>query len=459
MEHLLHYIWKHRIFPLHPLCSTDGRAIEVIHPGLHNHDAGPDFFNSKVKIDGELWVGNVEIHTRASDWFRHHHNTDPAYDNVILHVVEDADMDIPYPTSSRGMIPQLQLPIPSKIQTRYDELVKSDQLPRCRDIISQQPSLIIHNWLSALQVERLGQQTQQIMQRREKCTMDWEKTCFITIARNFGFGINGDALEAWAHSIPSNAIAKHRDNLFQIEAIFFGQAGLLNPEDNNPAIKSSKNTFAVVQNDGDNDYFTRLRQEYKFLQQKFTISSINPTLFRFARLRPQNFPHIRITQLAMLYFEQRLNFSNILNAESIEDFYQLFDTHVSSFWQTHFTFTSQESAPANRKLSNSSKDLLIINSIVPLLFAYGKYKGNEQLCERGMTLLSQIRPENNNVTRAWQEAGIDCESAADSQALIQLTRNYCETNGCLRCRFGHEFIRKNPNFLNEKEQDPPLIKH
>ena len=447
MEHLLHYVWKHKLLPLRELHTTDGRLVDVIHSGLHNRDAGPDFFNAKVKIGGQLWVGNVEIHLRSSDWFRHRHDTNAAYDNVILHVVETADADISYPHRPQQAIPQLELPIPDVVRQRYAALTANDTLPYCRDIVARQPRLTIHSWLSALQVERLEQRTRQLMERHERCDRNWEHTLFVTLARNFGFGINGAALEQWARSIPLTAVAKHRDDLFQIEAIFFGQSGLLETTE-----KSHKNGEFTDKINTADPYVDRLKKEYAYLRHKFEIFPMDSTIFRFARIRPQNFPHIRIAQLAMLHYEQRATFSRLISAESIEEIRSLFDVSVSPFWQTHFTFSSAESRPSKRQLSDRSKDLLIINSIAPLLFAYGRYKGDETLCERAFHLLEQVEPEQNNVTRTWANAGIDCESAADSQALIQLTRNYCEPRDCLRCRFGHEYIRRHPDFLHEADE-------
>ncbi|MDO4994079.1 MAG: DUF2851 family protein [Bacteroidales bacterium] len=437
MEQLLHYVWKHKLFPLSPLTTTDGRQVEVIHPGLHNHDAGPDFFNAKVKIGGQLWVGNVEIHSRASDWYRHHHDTDPAYANVVLHVVGDANMEIPQQGEPAQMIPQLVLPIPSDVRENYDRLSRHDGMPRCRAVLGTLPTLTIHSWMSALQVERLEERTTQVMERRSRLGMDWEATLFVTLARTFGFGINGDAMEQWAQSVPLSAVGKHRDDLFQIEAIFLGQAGLLEAAHDVP-------------------YFVRLQKEYAYLRHKFTLIPLSADRWRFARLRPQNFPYLRIAQLAMLYYERRLNFSCLLEAKDAESLRNLLQTHVSEFWQTHYTFDSETSSqPSDRRLSDTSIDSVIINAVVPILFAYGRYKSDEQLCERSLQLLESLKPENNNIVRAWARACVVSESAADTQALIHLTRQYCEPHNCLRCRFGYEYLRRTPDFLAENPENQP----
>lgn len=441
MEQLLHYVWKHKLFPLSPLTTTDGRLVEVVHPGLHNHDAGPDFFNAKVKIGGQLWVGNVEIHDRASDWYRHHHDQNPAYDNVVLHVVGVADMDIPYPdgpssASAQGvrLIPQLELPVPTEVRQNYDRLVQEDAQPRCRRVVGTLPSLTVHGWLSALQVERLEQRTQQVQVRRQQLGMDWEATFFVTLARTFGFGINGDAMEQWAYNVPLHAVAKHRDDLFQVEAIFFGQAGLLESPYDAP-------------------YFSRLQTEYAYLRHKFSLTPMDPHLWRFARLRPQNLPYVRIAQLAMLYHEQRLNFSRIIEAADLDQLYGLLQTHVSEFWQTHYSFSSQPSPLSDRRLTDASLRSLVINAVVPILFSYGRYKSEEQLCERALTLLEQMPPEANHIVREWAAAGVKSDNAGDTQALIHLTRQYCEPRNCLRCRFGYEYLRRTPDFLREDPAD------
>ena len=225
MEELLHYTWKHRLLPLGELTTTDGRRVEVIDPGLHNRNAGPDFFNAKVRVGETLWVGNVEIHTRATDWYQHGHDRDPRYDNVVLHVCETIDGDV---TNSKGeYIPQMQLSVPTTVREHYEELLKTDQYPPCYRIIPELSRLTVHAWMAALQTERLEQKTEAIRQRAERLNGSWEDAYFVTLARNYGFGINGDAFEQWAYHVPLNVVGHHRDDLFQIEAIFMGQAGLL----------------------------------------------------------------------------------------------------------------------------------------------------------------------------------------------------------------------------------------
>lgn len=431
MEQLLHYVWKHKIFPLRELRTTDGRRVEVLNPGVHNTDAGPDFTGAKVKIEETVWAGNVEIHTKTSDWFRHHHEVDARYENIILHVATEVDQQLFYPDGKE--IPQLQLDVPPFVKENYNELIRNDFQPRCRDVVQHLPVFLIHNWMTSLTLERFEERTRQIMARREVLDKNWEDTLFVTLARNFGFGINGDAFEQWAHSIPMHTVAKHRDSLFQIEAIFFGQAGLLS-------------------SDIPDDYYQDLQKEYRYLRQKFSLTPIAPTAWKFLRLRPQNFPHIRIAQLAMLYYEQRLNLSRLVNADSTEAVEALLLTHVSDYWRTHYTFGGQTSKPIDKQLSPASLHLVVINSVAPMLFAYGKYKSDQTLCDRAFALWEQTPPENNRIIRDWASAGITCEHAADSQALIQLHRHYCQPRDCLRCKFGYEYLRRTPDFLREDDK-------
>ena len=438
MEELIYYVWRHKIFPLSGLKTTDGQEVEVIDPGLQNRGSGPDFFNSKVKIGGQLWVGNVEMHVRASDWFRHHHDTDQAYNNVVLHVVGESDMQVPYPDGSGRLIPQLVLPVPDEVKENYDQLVRSDAFPRCFKEVPSFAPLTVHSWLSALQVERLDERSEAIKDRWELLGRNWEETFFVSVARNFGFGKNGDAFEAWAKSFPLISLGKHRDSLFQIEAVFFGQAGLL-----------------AEAHDDFGDYYTKLRSEYLFLSHKFGLKPVSPSLWTH-KVRPENFPEVRLAQLAMLYFKGNLSMSSLVNAKELDSMRTLFKGGVSDYWHTHFKFKNEESPESEKQLSDTSADLIVMNTVVPFLFAYGRYKGDDELCDRSFDLMEQLRPEKNRYIRLWEEAGISCESAADSQALMQLSKNYCEKRNCLRCRFGYEYIKRNPDFLKEETSSPTL---
>lgn len=420
MEQLLHYVWKHKIFPLKELKTTTGQQVEVIDTGLANTDAGPDFFNAKLKLDGVLWIGNIEIHERSSDWFKHGHHADTGYNSVILHIASEIDTEISRSNGER--IPQIQLICPEAVRTNYKELLETDSYPPCYRIIPSLPPFTAHSWMTALQMERFEQKATLLNERLKRCQGNWEDAFFITLARNFGFGLNGDAFETWAHRLPFRAVDKHRNDLFQIEAIFFGQAGIL--EDS----------------DGDG-YYLRLKKEYTYLQHKFGLIPMDASLWRFLRLRPANFPHIRIAQLACLYHRAYGLLSRIMETETLQGVRDILKGGTSEYWLTHYTFGG--SSPSRPKaLSNTSLDLLIINTVVTFLYAYGLHKGNPVLCARAGSFLEELKAENNYITRMWEQYGMKASNAADSQALIQLKKEYCDKKKCLYCRIGYEYLKR-----------------
>ncbi len=411
------------------LHTSDGLDVEIIDPGLHNRNAGPDFFNAKVRIGSTLWVGNVELHLRSQDWYAHGHDHDNSYNNVVLHVTCNADADVV--TSDGRRLPQLVVQIPAMVKEHYEELLHADRYPPCYKIIPNLGSLLVHSWMAALQTERLEQKTEAIRQRAERSNGSWEDAFFQTLARNFGFGINGDAFELWAQSIPMNTVGKHRDDLFQVEAIFMGQAGLLEPD----SIAGSHREAAISEG-----YFNRLRKEYLYMQHKFGLQPIAHQLWRFMRLRPQNFPYIRIAQLATLYHERHTNLSTLLECKTADDLRSLLATRATPYWQTHYCFGA-ESTQSDKKLSAASTNLLIVNTAIPMMFAVGRHRHNEELCDRAFELLEHMKAEKNHIITMWQECGLTVKSAGDSQALIQLKREYCDRKDCLRCRFGYEYLR------------------
>ena len=405
MERLLHYVWKHKILPLRPLSTEDGQTVEVIDPGLHNHDQGPDFFNAKIRLAGTVWAGNVEVHLRSSDWYRHGHESDPAYNSVVLHVVGEVDAEVV--TQAGKTLPQVRLDIPEGIRQSYEELCRTEDYPRCHSIISSIPSIKVHPWMDALLVERLKERSEKVAERAERTGGDWERATFVTLSRSFGFGLNGDAFERWAMRIPLSAAGKHRDDLFQIEALFLGMAGLI---DDVEAQRSSQEVLL-------------LRQEYAFLKHKFSLGdAMERADWRFLRTRPSNFPSARILQIAELYHSGRAQMSSLLGAKSVEEL---------------------QTCLAVKGMTAASRRLLIINTVVPLLFAYGRHTSNEDICQRAIRLLETLPAENNYILRQWQECGLKVSTAADSQALIQLKRQYCDRIDCLRCRFGYEFLKGN----------------
>jgi hypothetical protein len=421
MEHLLQYVWMHKIFPLQLLQTTDGTSLEIIDSGLHNTDAGPDFFNAKIKLGGTIWVGNIEVHINSSDWYKHGHDRDRAYDSIILHVISNPDCEIFRPDGQ--IIPQFQLKCPDNVRLHYQELCKQDNFPRCHAIVSQLSSFQIHSWLSALQVERLEQKECAIRQRVDLCNGSWENAFFVTLARNLGFGLNGETFERWAYQLPLQSVNKHRDNLMQVEAFFFGTAGLL-------------------QEESTDEYYVSLSKEYQYLKCKFDLPKpIDAYLWRQLRLRPTNFCHVRIAQLAALYHNSESLLSRFMNVQLSTDVCSLLDVQTSSYWDTHYSFTS-ESPNNKKKWGTNAIQLIIINTLVPFLYTYGKHKGDDTLCERAMRFLEEMKPENNAIIRQWIEMGVDVENAADSQALIQLRKEYCEKRKCLYCRFGYEFLKR-----------------
>ena len=403
MERLLHYVWKHRLLPVATLTTTDGQELEVIDPGLHNRDQGPDFFNAKVRLGGTLWAGNVEVHLRSSDWYRHGHDTDPAYNSVVLHVVGEVDEEV---TTAEGKtLPQVRIDIPERIRQSYDELCRTEDYPRCHRIIPSVPTLKVHQWMDALLVERLKERSEQVAARAERTGGDWERATFVTLCRSFGFGLNGDSFERWAMRIPLQAAGKHRDDLFQVEALFLGMAGLT---DDVGTLRGEQEA-------------ERLRQEFAYLQHKFSLDEpLQRSDWRFLRTRPGNFPSVRIMQIAELYHRGKVQMSRLLEAKSVAELQECLTV---------------------RGTTAGSRRLLIINTVVPLLFAYGRHIGDEDICQRAVRLLEELPAENNYILRQWQACGLHVLTAADSQALIQLKRQYCDRTDCLRCRFGYEFLK------------------
>ena len=427
----MRYIWKHRLLPLSELKTTDGLPIEVIHPGMENRSDGPDFFNAKVKIAGTLWVGNVEIHGRASDWMLHGHDSNVRYDSVVLHVAETVDKAIV--RTDGTPIPQLELKVPQHIVDNYTELHQAEHYPPCHRIIPELSSLTLHSFLSSLLCERFEMRAAQIAQRYDAHDKNWDDALFCTLARNFGFGTNGDAFDEWSRRIDFRAVDKHADNLLQVEAIFFGQAGLLADE----AIPEYYHATLAT-----DEYYQSLCREYKFLAHKFDLHPMQYTQWRHLGMRPANFPHVRLGQLAMLYHERRVSVSKLLAASDRKAISALLEVNASEYWDTHYVFGSTTSAPMKKRVTDNAVTLLLINSVAPFYYSYGRRKDDERYCEQAALLLEQLKAENNYIIRGWSDCGLLVKHAADSQALIHLKKEYCDRRDCLRCRIGYEFLKK-----------------
>ena len=417
-ESILHYIWQNKLFVAHNLCTTDGESVEIIDVGKYNTDAGPDFFNAKIKIADTLWAGNVEIHTCSTDWVKHNHHSDKAYDNVILHVVQQVDGDVFRIDGDK--IPQLQLVYQKEIEANYEQLISEQKWIPCADKISFVPEIFIQSWKNALLTERLEQKTHAIELLLAENNQHWEEAFYITSARNFGFGTNSQAFESLAKSLPISVLGKHKDNLFQLEALLFGTAGLLAEEDTD-------------------EYALKLKQEYNFLRSKFTLNPIDGSLWKLLRLRPDNFPHIRIAQFAALIHSSSKLFSKIVENSDVDFIRSLFLCEPSAYWKTHYLFAT-ESPQKSRKLGHSSINGILINTVVPFLFSYANQKGNDKLKDRALQILEEIPGEQNSIVSAWKNVGIKSESAYDSQALLQLKKQYCDDKKCLRCRIGHKVL-------------------
>ena len=416
----MQYIWQHRLWLSEDMVTNDGRRVRVIDPGLLNTDAGPDFFNAKVEIDGHLWVGNVEIHVRASDWKRHHHDEDPAYDSVILHVVEKDDA--PVHRINGELIPQVELRVSPRFNECYNRLVNATVELPCAARIKEVPQLTITEWIEALAFERLHGKVDRVRELYDRFNGSWEDICYVMLARTLGFGINNDAFERLARVTPLRLLHKHSDSILQVEALLFGQAGLLNGAHDSET------------------YYQQLTREYAFLANKFSLRPIEGSAWRLFRSRPQNFPYRRIALLAQ-FVQGGFNLMNdILNAAGdTSALRQLFDIELSGYWTTHYSF-GKPSPCAGRALSNSSIDIVLINVVAPLYYARGEMTDDYAMTDRAIELLEDLRPERNSIVTMFQNAGIRCDNALTSQALIQLRRSYCEARKCIYCRLGHRLL-------------------
>ncbi|MCI6903350.1 MAG: DUF2851 family protein [Bacteroidales bacterium] len=422
MEKLMQYVWKHRLWRSEDMVTNTGKKVRVVDPGLLNTDAGPDFFNAKIEIDGHMWVGNVEMHYRATDWKRHHHDSDKAYDSVILHVV--AKDDAPVRRTNGELIPQLVLEVSPQFNADYASLVGATIEVPCATKIKQVPHLTIVEWVEGLAFERLHGKVERIHQLLDSFNGSWEDVCYVTLARNFGFGINNDAFERLARRTPLRLLGKHSDSVLQIEALLFGQAGMLD-----------------AQNPGMDSYYNQLCTEYAFLSNKFQLTPMEKESWKLFRIRPQNFPYRRIAMLAQFIEGGFRMMNRILEAEGEKEMRALFEVELSGYWIKHYTF-GKPNERATSTLSRSSTDIILINTVAPLLYAYGELTGNYEMTDKAIKLLEDLRAESNSIVSHFVAYGIDCPDALTSQALVQLKREYCDARKCIYCKIGHHLLSK-----------------
>lgn len=406
------------------LRATSGETVEVVDPGSHNLDAGPDFSSARLRVDGTEWGGNVEIHVKASDWRRHGHHTDKAYDTVILHVVGVDDARVERTDGSR--ILQACVAPPEEFYTRYAMLTEEMDRPTCLGWLHELPQLKITDWICTLGLERLHEKANYMKGLLEASHGDWQQAIFIALARALGFGLNGVPFELLAKSLPLNFVMRHRDNPLQVEALVFGQAGML-----------EKGPYEY------DDYYVTLCREYEFLSKKYGLQPLRADIWKYARTRPQNFPHRRLAILSSMLTDGMQLFARILEAKG--DYDMLIESlgfSASSYWLFHSRFGEAKSRlPQLVMLSRSSKEIVMINVMAPFYFAYGSLTGDVDIAERGLDLLNSIAPERNSIVSLWERHGLKPTCAFDTQALIHLRRNYCERQRCLDCRFGHCLLR------------------
>ena len=422
-EDFLHFLWKYKLFQSDSLFTEEGESIQIVNPGRHNTNAGPDFFDARIRIGDTLWAGNIEIHQRASDWNKHGHQNDPVYRNTILHVVSLSDIQVFNDLGS--CVPVLVIRWPHWIEDNYEMLIKSQDWIGCASLLYQVDPFRIKFFLNGIVIERLKQKIEAISKVLTETKGDWGETFYCMLARNFGLKENALPFEMVARSLPQSVLARHHDSLFQIEALLFGQAGLLGEE-----------LF------GD-EYYLELRKEYRFLAVKYGLKPIEGHLWKFMRMHPGNFPTIRLAQFAMLIHHSKGLFSAVIEANNLEDLQQLFMVKASDYWDNHYSF-NKPSVNRKKVFGDQIFSLIVINVVVPFYFLYGESQNKLFLKDRALVILEQMPAENNSAISRWAGAGIIAANALESQALLHLQRNYCEPRKCLDCTIGHKIIVHEP---------------
>ncbi len=428
---LLQFCWKHRLTANDNRLTTDGREVEVTDPGLQNrYSDAPDFFNAKVKINGTLWVGNVVVTDKASNWYVKGKDKKKAYDNVVLVVAGVADTEIL--TSQGQHVAVMQMEVPKGVMERYKVLVSDEGQELCHQKASENgSSLTIRAWQSALQTERMEWQTDEV-RRRVKEYGGWDAAYFVTVARCFGMGVNGDLIERLATSLPLSVLERHADDLFQLEALFIGQAGLLELE----IIPEKFHQDLLMEG-----YFGKLRNEYIYLSHKYSLRPVNGKLWEpMGSGRTASLP-VALSWLANMYYQRKTSLQTMLGCKSAKAIHDLLRVSATPYWQMHNQF-GQTIKKSERELTDERLNLIVINAVVPTIFAYGRAKTREDYCDLAFDLMEQCKAERNEITKHWEQLGIRSMTAGDSQSLIQLQREYCNKHQCLRCRFGYEFLKK-----------------
>lgn len=421
-EDFLHYVWKHQLFSKTNLQSTEFNPIEIVFAGIYNTNSGPDFLNGKIKIDNILWAGNVEIHVKSSDWYLHQHENDANYDSVILHVVWEDDVEVfsknnlPLPTINISKL------VANDLLMNYKKLYSKEQrwIP-CENSINTVDSFVLDHWKERLFFERLEDKSVLISQLLNDSNNDYEAVIFKLLAKNFGLKTNAEAFLNFANSIDFSVVRKVKNDAFKLQALFFGQAGFL-------------------ENNSEEKYVIDLKKEYDYLKHKFNLKPIHNGQFQFFRMRPTNFPTIRIAQLASLYHKHHNLFSKLMSTSNVKEIYLLFSVDLDDFWKTHYTF-QKTSSKSIKKITKPFIDLLLINTIVPLKFKYLKSRGEVNETEF-LALIQQLKPEKNSIIDKFKELEINSKNAFETQALLQLKNKYCAKKRCLQCAIGNVILNK-----------------
>lgn len=421
-EDFLHYLWKFKKFDVLNLKTCNQEEITINNVGQYLELAGPDFFNAQITIGNQKWAGNVEIHVKSSDWYVHHHEKDAGYENVILHVVWEHDTDV-Y-RSNNTVIPVLELRnyVSKDILDNYHNLTAPKSWIFCEKQLKDIPQFTIHNWQERLFFERLERKSKPILELLQSTNNDWEAVLFCLLAKNFGLNTNGDIFLKIAQSIPFSVIRKECFEVENLEALLFGSAGLLDI-------------------DKEDTYFNDLKFRYYYLLHKYQIDKKGHGFVQFFKHRPDNFPTIRLSQLANLYHKHQNLFSKLNDSNSLEAIYEVFGVSVTQYWQTHYQF-DKESPKKKKTLTKSFIDLIVLNTIIPLQFAYAKSLGKE-VSEDILMILSAIDPEKNSVVEKFSSFGLKPQNALETQSLLQLKNEYCNKNKCLKCAIGMELLKNN----------------